>query len=100
MWCAFLEPLQQVQDLLLHGHVEGRGRLVGDQQAWLARQRDGDRHPLAHAAGQLVGVLLEPPFGLGDAHLVHQVERPVEASLAGQPEVVPHRLGELGADRA
>jgi hypothetical protein len=33
---------QQPQDLRLDGDVEGRGRLVGDEQRRGARQRDGD----------------------------------------------------------
>ena len=41
---------QQVEDLRLHRDIERRGRLVGDQQPRLARDRDRDRHPLAHAA--------------------------------------------------
>jgi hypothetical protein len=50
-------PLQlshQLQHLRLHGDVERRRRLVGDQHLGAAGQRHGDHHPLAHAAGQLV----------------------------------------------
>ena len=39
------------------GHVERRGRLVGDQQVRLAGQRDRDHDPLPHAARQLVRVV-------------------------------------------
>ena len=51
---ALLLARQQVEDLRLHRDVERRGRLVGDQQLGLAGERDGDRHALAHAAGELV----------------------------------------------
>ena len=45
-----LEIQQQVDDLGLDGDVQRRGRLVGDQQAWIAGDRHGDHHPLVHAA--------------------------------------------------
>jgi hypothetical protein len=41
---------QQVEHLGLDGDIERRGRLVGDQQLRLARQRHRDHHPLLHAA--------------------------------------------------
>ena len=48
---ALLLARQQVEDLRLHGDVERRRRLVGDQELGLAGKRDGDGHALAHAAG-------------------------------------------------
>ncbi len=51
---------QQLEDLGLHGDVERRGRLVGDQQLRLVRHRHGDHDPLQLAAGQLVRVGAEP----------------------------------------
>ena len=56
------EPLlhlgQQLEDLRLDGHVERGGRLVGDQQLGVAGQRHGDHHALAHAAGELVRIVV------------------------------------------
>ena len=46
---------QQPQHRLAGLGVQRPGRLVGQQQAALADQRPGDRHPLLLAAGQLVG---------------------------------------------
>jgi hypothetical protein len=51
------QALDVIQDPPLHGDVERAGRLVRDEQPGLTGQRDGDQHPLAHAAGQLVRVL-------------------------------------------
>ena len=60
-----IEPLnsrcsspQQMDDLRLHGDVERRRRLVGDQQLGIAQQAHGDGDPLAHAAAELVRVLI------------------------------------------
>ena len=47
----------RLQDLGLDRHVQGRGGLVGDQHAGIARQRQGDHHALAHAARELVRVV-------------------------------------------
>ena len=47
---------EHLEHLGLHGHVERGGRLVGDQQLRVAGDGHGDHRPLAHAAGELVGV--------------------------------------------
>ena len=53
-----LQVAQQLQHLALHGDVECRRRLVGDQHVGLERQCHGDHHPLAHATGEFVRELL------------------------------------------
>ncbi len=62
-----LEIADERQDLLLDGHVQGGGRLVGDEQLGLAGQGHGDDHPLALAAGELVRVAGEAVFRVVDA---------------------------------
>ena len=57
--CSRAQPLQQRNDLRLDRHVERRGRLVGDDQLRLGRQRERDDDALAHAAGELVRVLVD-----------------------------------------
>ena len=47
---------EQVEDLGLHHHVEGGGRLVGDDELRAAGERHRDHHALPLPAGQLVGV--------------------------------------------
>ena len=48
------------QDLPLHHHVERGGRLVHDDDLRLECQRHPDHHALAHAAGELVRVGVQP----------------------------------------
>src|SRR5207237_10803862 len=48
-----LQVGHQVEDLRLHGDIQGGGRRVGDQQLQVAAQRDGDHRALPHAAGDL-----------------------------------------------
>ena len=59
--------LHQLEDLRLDGDVERGGRLVGDDELGIAGEPDRDHHALAHAAGELVRILLQPPLAVGDA---------------------------------
>ena len=68
------ELLEQAQDLRLDGHVQRGRRLVGEQQLGVAGQRDGDHHALAHAAAELVWIVLDAAGRLGDAHLAQQLD--------------------------
>ena len=54
-----LQVAQQLEDLRLDRHVERGRRLVGDQQLRVARERHRDHHALAHAARELVRVVVE-----------------------------------------
>ena len=78
MISATFEParqlLHQFEDLRLDGDVERGGRLVGDDQLGVAGQRDGDHDALAHAAGKLVRILLQPPRRIGDADQIQQFD--------------------------
>ena len=47
---------QQIDDLRLHGNVEGRDRLVADDELWTHDERPGDADALSLAAGEFVGV--------------------------------------------
>ncbi len=54
---------QQVEDLRLDRKVEGRDRLVADDELRLQDQRAGDADPLALAAGELVRIAVEASRG-------------------------------------
>ena len=56
----------------LDDDVERRHRLVGQQQAGLERERNGDGGALAHAAGELVRIVGQPP--LAQAHQLEQLD--------------------------
>ena len=84
MPCRSLQVGEQPQHLRLDGHVQRRGRLVGEQQRRLAGQRDGDHHPLAHAAGELVRIVVKAPRGGGDLHLLQHRQRPPVGLRPGQ----------------
>ena len=54
-----LHFLDQGQHVLLHQHVERRGRFVGDDEFGLADGGQGNGHALAHAARELVRIGFE-----------------------------------------
>ena len=57
-----LQLLNQRQYLRFRRHVESCRRLVGEEQPRLAGQGHGDEAALAHAAGQLMGILAQSLF--------------------------------------
>ena len=76
------EVAEELQDLRLHGHVERRRRLVGDQELGIAGQRGRDHDALALAAGELVRIGLEAALRLGDADGLQQIRARATARLA------------------
>ncbi len=95
-----LGPLQHVEDLRLDGHVEGGRRLVGDDQARVVGDRDGDHHPLAHPAGELVREGVDPTLRCRDPDHAKQLDRTHRRGLPAERPVVQHQaLGDLVADR-
>jgi hypothetical protein len=79
-----LQLADETEDLALDGDVERGGRLVGDDEARAAGEGHGDQHALAHAAGQLEGILGEDAVRLPDVDRGEQPlglgERPAPAS--------------------
>ena len=69
------EPPDQRDDLRLHRDVERGGRLVGDDELGLRRQREREHDALAHAAGELVRIVVDPHLRRRDADLRQQRQR-------------------------
>ena len=93
------QPIQQVQHLGLGRHVERGRRLVGDDDVGIVGQRDRDHDPLAHAAGVLVRIVVEPPFGGGHLDLAQQLDRPAPGRAPVDRRLVaPDRVDDLAAD--
>jgi hypothetical protein len=87
-----------VKDLGLHGHVQGRGRLVRDEQGGLVRDGDGDDHALAHPAGQLVREAPGELGRLGQADQAQHLDGPLPGGGLADPPVQADALGHLPAD--
>src|SRR6266513_2645980 len=92
------DALDERDDLRLHRHVERGGRLVGDQQDRLRGERQRDDHALAHAAGELVRVMVEARLRSRDTDFGEQRQGPLPQLLSREAEMRADRLLELLAD--
>ena len=91
--------VDQVEHAPLHRDVERAGGLVGDDERRFQRHRNGDEHPLAHAARQLVRILPRPQRGIRQADALQERDDPRRHRGAVQPRVKAQDLAHLGADR-
>ena len=89
----------EVEDLSLDRHVEGGGRLVGDEELRTEGEGDRDHDPLAHAAAELVGVALEALTRVRDADELEHLDGPLLGGLVLDLFMGEDRLDELFADR-
>ena len=78
-----LELVQKVDNLLLHGNIERGCRLVGDDELRVARERHGDEHALALAAGELMRVGVERALGV-ETHKFEQFLSAAGAATLGE----------------
>ena len=93
-----LELRQELEDLRLDGHVERRGRLIGDEQVRLVGKRHGDHHPLPLPARELVRIAGKAPLGVVDADFVEEVEHALPRRPVGQPAMDLQHLAHLLLD--
>ena len=94
-----LQLTQEQEDLDLHCGIQRRGRFVGEQQLGRTGEGQCDHRALAHAAGHLVRVGIQPALGVGDLHAFQHLQRPGAAGGLVDAAVADHRLGDLVADR-
>ena len=93
-----LEPVQEQQHLLLDGHIQGGGGLIGNEQPGLERHHHGDHDALAQTAGELEGELLHAFLGIGNAHLFQIGNSGGMGFGLGHSMVLAQALSELIAD--
>jgi hypothetical protein len=95
-----LQITHQIEDLRLDGHVEGRGRLVADDEIGVGGDRPRNRDPLALAAGEFVRKLA--PVGRMEADEFEQFADPGDRRAFSGAGVArakrPDRLGDDVAD--
>ena len=95
-----LQLQHQIENLRLNRHVQRRRRLVGDDERRVQHQRHRDHHALAHAAREMVRVLLHPRRRVGDAHFGQDGDRArVGVVPAALGLVREDHFGDLHADR-
>jgi hypothetical protein len=82
--------VEQVDDLLLNGHVQRGRRFVGQDQGGVSSQRHGDENTLTLTAGELVRVAAQRALGVES----HQIEQLLGTAGASARTELCH----LGAD--
>ena len=96
---VFLQARHQRQNLRLNRHVEGGGGLISDQHARLADHGHGNHDALAHAARELVRVLVQSLAGGRHFNLLQRAQRLRTSSSGVKAQVQAHRFGDLLAHR-
>ena len=89
---VLVDLAQQLYDLVLYGHVQGRGGLVRHDQLRLQNHRHGDHHPLAHAAGELVGIACVHLLRLLKSHRPERLQHLFPPLSGGHLRVEPQGL--------
>ena len=89
---------EKAQHPSLHGDIEGRRRLVGDEQRRAARHGDGDPDALTLPARQLVRVGPHGPRRIGEPNAFAQAHGCVGRVDLRQTAVTAQRFGDLLAD--
>lgn len=67
---------QEFEDFRLDCDVQRGGGFIGDDQARVQGQGCGDDHPLLLSPRELVGVVIDPVFRIGDAYLPEGFDGP------------------------
>jgi hypothetical protein len=93
-----LQFLDELEDLRLHGDVQRRGRLVGDEEVWVAGQRHRDHGALAHPARELVRIVVNARVWLGDPYPLEHVDGVPARLLLGHVVVHAVSLDDLVTD--
>ena len=91
-----LHLAQQVENLGLNRDVKRRRRFVGDDERGPAGEGHRDQHPLAHAARQLVGVVVHAGGRGGHAHRLEEFDRLGARIAFRRPPVDEQRLARSG----
>ena len=89
---------QQIENLGLDGHVEGRRRLVGDDEVRVVRDGHGDDDSLPHATGKLVRKSFGTHLGIRNPHQVEQLDGTRPSVLVGHLRVYLQSFDNLVTD--
>ncbi len=89
----------QPDDRRVHGDIERRGRLVGDDKTRITGKCHRDEHALAHAAGQLMRISPKQFARLRQLRGVQHGERTLSTIVPASPIETGKVFVELCADR-
>ncbi len=92
------QVIQQIENLLLYGHIERSGRLIRDQQLWTINNGHRNHHALPHSSRKLMRIAPCPLFGLRDGHIAHAFNRSSPGFGFRDAVMSEDSLGNLPAD--
>lgn len=95
----FAQLVEKLEYLRLDRHVEGRSRLVRNQQPGSARNRHGDHHSLTHSPRELVRVFIDAIFGRRNSDPLKKIDGQCPRLFRRQSLMQPDGLRNLIADR-
>ncbi len=95
---GLLQFFQQLQDLRLNGDIQGGGGFVSDEERGFASEGHGDHDALAHAAGELMRVVVESAGGCGKADALEHFDGVALGLSMRVAEMEAGDFGELLAD--
>src|SRR5581483_755427 len=92
------QRIDEVEYLSLNSHVERGRRLIGDQDARAACERDGDHHALAQTARELMRVRAQSLFWIRNSDKVEHFQSAPLRFAAAHTLMKSHRLDDLVLD--
>ncbi len=93
-----LQIADEAEDLRLDGDVERGGGLVGNEDARVACQGQGNHGALAHTARQFVRELFGAARGIGHLHQLQRLEGALHRRAMANFAMLAHGFGDLFAN--
>ena len=93
-----LQARQQIENLRLHGDIQGGGRFVGNQELGFGGDRHRNHRPLPLSAGKLEGIGKGFLLRLADAGFRQEFDRPRPCLFFVQTQMQGQHFGNLRAD--
>ncbi len=91
---------QELEDLVLHRHVERRRRLIRQDNLWRAGKRRRNHNTLAHAAAEGMRIIVHAPLGRRDPDEAHQLDRAgARLGTGASDAMLQHGLADLPPHR-
>ncbi len=90
-----LQLPQELQNRCLNGHVESRGRLIGNEEIGLAADCHGDHDTLFLPTGELVGIAVEDQLRVREPNLLEELNCPLPCLLPAHTAVEHERFHDL-----
>src|SRR5690606_38657858 len=93
-----LQSLHKVNDLRLGGDVERRCGLICNEQLRIASECDRNHHSLPLTARELMRIVAQATFRIGQPDRLEQADRPLPSLRVAEPQMLFRPLSELSLE--